>query len=85
MSPSGNLVPFFVLIGSEFRPLEPGFDGCSDLSFLLGERGHFGHLLFDFVGAFAAAGLRGIALGVMPGFICLFFDLGLEEVKRFVH
>lgn len=75
VSPSGDLVPFLVLIGSEFGSLEPGLDGCSDLPFLLCQGGHFRCLLFDFVGAFAAAGLGGVALGVMPGFICLFLDL----------
>jgi hypothetical protein len=65
--------------------LVSGFDGCSDLFFFLCEGGYFMCLLFEFVAIFAVAGFGGIAFGVGSAFLVLLFDLGFEEIKRFIH
>ncbi len=75
----------FEVVGAQLGSLEAGLDGVADLSFLLGEGRHLGLLLLAFVGILAAAGFRGVALRVVPGFFRLFFYLGLEEIKRFIH
>lgn len=42
-------------------------------------------LLFGFVAILAAAGLAGVAFGVVPVLVVFLLDLGLEEVKGLIH
>ena len=85
MSPFGYRCFLFKAIGSKFGPLVSSLDGRSDLFFLLCEWRWFGSLLFDFVGILAAASFAGVAFGVVPSFVCLFFDFALKEVKGLIH
>lgn len=73
------------VVVAQFGPLEPGLDGCSDFSFLVGEGWHFGGLLLCLVGVLAGAGFRGVAFGVVARFVRLFLEFGFEEIKRLIH
>jgi len=85
MSSAGDLVFLLKFIGPKSRSLKSSLNRISDLFLFLSESRYFRLLFSYFIGIFAAAGFRGVAFGIMSGFVVLFFELGLEEVERLVH